>query len=448
MKSRRAIFHIGIPVIGCALLGGCMNGERHGSTPDRRPAMPTVALASGNSANRVAESEIIASALRAARAGNPDEVLRALRSVADRESRARLSGELMTTLIAEDPREAARLALVLDAELDQTALLEYAGRSLARRDPEFALQWSAERPPTPATRRLWQVVVDELVAANPRGAIDRIKAQPAGPVRDDLLVLAAAAWARRDPEAAISWLREFPDDALRRRLTSSVGFEVAQKRPQRAVEVAEMLPAGRDRWLLFSAIAQTWVAVDSKAALAWAGRLPAGEPRDAAFAGIDTGFGVPIARRIAGAPGTRSGSSRTRGGVAAAVAWPEINSPAFAAWLATQPPGLSREEAILEYVRQRAALEPGAIGPLISALSPGRIRDEAMRIYLEGLLTGSPTEAARWVSALPRSERSDELIEKTARRWLLTNPDAAAEWLEQSTLPQYRKEQLLRDAGR
>jgi hypothetical protein len=30
----------------------------------------------------------------------------------------------------------------------------------------------------------------------------------------------------------------------------------------------------------------------------------------------------------------------------------------------------------------------------------------------------------------------------------LTNPHAAAEWIEQSTLPQHRKEQLLREANR
>jgi hypothetical protein len=52
------------------------------------------------------------------------------------------------------------------------------------------------------------------------------------------------------------------------------------------------------------------------------------------------------------------------------------------------------------------------------------------------------------VRSLPRSERNDELVEKTARRWLMTNPDAAEEWIRQSTLPEYRKEQLLRVAGK
>jgi hypothetical protein len=440
-----------LALASCAFLGGCLSSsERHGSTPGRPPAMPTMALPTSSSAEKASESEIIANALRAARSNAFDGVVRTLRAAGDASTRARLADEIVKKISSDDPKLAARLALALGTEFQLIAIVERAGRNLARNDAQFALRWASELPAGTVSRQMSRAIVDELVSANPSMAIEQIQALPEGPVREDLMVLGAGAWGRRDPDAAISWLRGRPDDGLKQRLTSSIGFEVAQTRPNRAIEIAEMLPAGRDRWLLMSAIAQTWVATDSKAALAWAGGLPAGEPRDAALAGIDTGLGMPVSRRIAGAPGTRGGSSRTRGGGAAvaASAYPQINSPSFEAWLATQPKGMSREEAILEYIRQRGALEPGAVGPLISTL-PGHIRDQAAQIYLDGLLIGnSPGEAARWVRSLPRSERSDELIEKTARRWLLTNPDAAVEWVEQSTLPQHRKEQLLREAGR
>jgi hypothetical protein len=449
------VFTLGIGLAGCV-----SDGARHGSTPGRRPVMPTVGLSSPRSpAAGVSDDEVLATTLRAARARNEAEVVRALKSLEDPARRARIATDMITELAAEDPRSAAAVAVPLATELQQAAVVDLAGRGLARRDPEFALRWAADlaadhgRDPraaqSVASHRMSRAVVDELVSLNPGNAFNRIAALPAGATRDDFQVLAAAAWARRDPDAAINWLSELPADELKPRLTSSVGFEVAQLRPERAVEVAEMLPAGRDRWLLFSAIAQTWVAVDSKAAVAWAGKLPAGEARDAAFAGVDTGFGVPARRRLAGAPGTRGGSSRTRGGGAAvAAAFPEINSPGFAAWLAANGAGMSRDEALLEYIRQRAALEPAAIGPLISALPPGHMRDQAMNTYVDGLLLGSPFEAARWVQSLPRSERTDELVEKTARRWLQSSPDAAAEWLDRTTLPPHRKEWLLREAGR
>jgi len=231
-------------------------------------------------------------------------------------------------------------------------------------------------------------------------------------------------------------------------LTSAIGFELAQTSPGRAIELAEMLPAGRDRWLLVSAIGQTWVAVDRKAALAWANNLPAGEPRDAALAGIETGLGVPVSRRMAGAPGTRGGSSRTRGSGLAVALGTDIRSPDFAAWLATQAPGLSLDAAIEEYVRQRGALQPEVVGTWVVALPGGSTRDRAMEIYFEALLQGSPAETAAWLRSLPSSDRNDERIEKTAQRWLMTNPEAARAWLLQVPLPPERKERLLRDAPR
>ena len=209
-----------------------------------------------------------------------------------------------------------------------------------------------------------------------------------------------------------------------------------------------MLAPGRDRSLIYAAIAETWVAVDPIAALAWIKELPSGELRDAALAGFDSGLGASTSRRIARAPGQRRPGARIRGGTSAAAAWLALDSPGFAAWLAMQSPGLSQEEAILEYVRQRGGLEPNAIGQWVAALPGGSTRDRAMEIYFDGLLQGSASQAANWLQSLPRADRSDERIEKTARQWLLTNPDAAAAWLRETTLPPGRKEWLLRQVGR
>ena len=110
---------------------------------------------------------------------------------------------------------------------------------------------------------------------------------------------------------------------------------------------------------------------------------------------------------------------------------------------------MPREEAILEYIRQRGAVEPAAIGPLLETMPPGYKKDEARNgTHLDGLLISSPREAARWVNSLPRSERSDDLMAKTAQRLLLLNPEAGVEYLQQSTLPTYRKEEVLREGGR
>lgn len=436
-------------LIGVGLAGCMTSGERYSSTPDRPPAMPTVALASVADLPPAppVETDVVAAAARAARANDLAGATRAVATIAEAPRRSLVAQRVVAELGAEDSRLAVRSAVELANGLQQPGLVDGPARNFARSESDAALRWMVELPADPMSRTVQRSAVDELVAMDARGTLERIAALPAGPSRDELIVTAAGAWARRDFDAAIAWLRAQPESALKPRLISNVGFEVAHTRPDRALEVADMLPAGRDRWLLFSAIGQTWVAVDSKAALTWAAKQPAGEPRDAAFAGIDTGYGVPVSRRSSGAPGTR-GSYRTRGGAAAVALQSEAGSPDFTAWLALQPPGMSRDEATLEYVRQRGALQPAAVGPFIESLPAGPTRDQAASLYVEGLLTGSPAEAARWVRSLPRSERNDELIEKTLRSWLVTNPDAAMEWLQQSTLPPFRKEQLLREAGR
>ena len=212
----------------CLGLGGCMSGERHGSTPDRRPAMPTMALATAPTTLPVAEVEIRAQALRSARDGDVAALVRALRSLPEPSARVRISGEIVDKLVADDPRLAARVALGLAGDLESTSGIDVAARALVRRDSDYALRWVAELPPTTAARRMARAIVDELVAADPRGAVDRISALSSESVRKDLLLLAAAAWARRDPDAAMGWLRGLPDDEFRRKLTSTVGFEVAQ----------------------------------------------------------------------------------------------------------------------------------------------------------------------------------------------------------------------------
>lgn len=439
----------GLVAVCGLLLGGCVGtGARHASNPDRPPAMPTIAPGGSGSAwvSRPNEAEVIAAASQAARAGDVNGFRRALSTMLHPIRRSELAEKILLTLSEEDPRTAAQLGVGWAESALEVSLVGGLARTWARREADDALRWAFGLPDNATARVARSGVVGQLVSSERRDAITRIENLPAGPLRDDLLVQAAGAWGRIDPNAAIAWVRGIPDSELRPRLISSVGFGVAHTRPDRALEVAEMLPQGRDRSLLISAIGQTWVAVDSKAALAWAGKLPAGESRDAAFAGIDTGYGVPVSRRIASGPGTR-GSYRTRGG-AAAVVLPTINSPDFAAWLALQRPGLSYDEAILEYVRQKGALQPGAVAPFIESLPPGVTRDQASSLYVDGLLLSSPARAAEWVGSLPRSERSDELMEKTARRWLLTNPDAAADWIQQSTLPQHRKDELLRDAGK
>lgn len=434
------------PLLGVLLLtAGCAT-DHATQTTRQPPKMPTVAPSQTEASVRQSAGELAARATAQA-AHDPAGAAAALAAVSDPTERTRHAREIANRLAEKDDQQAVRFAAAFPPGLAQTAATEAAAAAFATRDAEGAIRWALTLSPAAAPTAARQTVATRLIEIDPQAAMKRFAALPAGADRDELLGYAAAAWARHDTDTALAWARDQADAALRQRLLTSIGFAVAQAHPDRAIAIAGELPAGRNRWLLTGALAQTWVAKDPKAAFAWAQQLPSGEIRDAAYAGFETGLGVSGRRSISG-PNTRTGTSRTRGG-GSATAWSEEQSATFAAWLRTQRDGMTRDEAILEYVRQRGSSEPLAVSQLLSTLPGTATRDQAVALQVDMLLnSGSSREAAEFLRSLPRSSRTDEMTERVARQYLLTNPGAAAAWLEETTIPPHRKRELLREAGR
>ncbi|MDP3071440.1 MAG: hypothetical protein Q8N18_14210 [Opitutaceae bacterium] len=428
-------------IVLLASLCGCALPDRN--PPARVPVMPTVGMPS--TAPRADEREQLAGLIALVRADRVTAAMDALTTTRDPAVRAKLGAALVAALADEPPERLAAVAVALPANASQGAALDLAGRAYARRDPAAAVRWALALPDAALVAPAGRAAIAQWAETDARVAAEHLVALPEGAAREELLAFAVSAWARRDAEQALAWSRATSDAVRRERLVLAVGFTLAQTRPQRAVELAESLPQGRDRLLLFSAAAQTWVAGDRPAALDWAGRLREGAERDAAFAGIETGLGVPSTRRRGGAPGQRSIRARGLGGGGPAGI---EELPGFDAWLATQPAARDREEALIEFVRQRGALDTGAIGQGLAALPPSPARDRALAIYLEGRLGASPADAAAWLRSLPRSDVNDGMVEQVARRWLLSNPEVAETWLRETPIPDYLKDRILREAGR
>ncbi|MEO7415149.1 MAG: hypothetical protein ABIZ81_17540 [Opitutaceae bacterium] len=442
--SARLIRFNGAVFLGL-LVGGCASENSPRVTTERpMPPMPTMGPMADVTKPKVPESEIAAMALRFASNNDTAGVLRTLDLTTESAERARVSTDLVQTLASQKPALAAEIALALPIGPTRSAAVEIAAASWVQRDADSAIGWSLALSDPVAANLARRAVARELVRDNPRGALGRLQALPTDDRRDDLVAIAAGAWARQDAEGAMSWLREQPDNNLRQRLTSSMAFEIAQVSPSRAIALAETLPPGRDRWLIFSELAQTWVAVDQNAAFAWASKLEAPEARDAAIAGINTGLGVASRRRTSDAALNRE--SRIRGGRAAYAMSSPLDPPEFTAWLASQSRAMSRDEAILEFVRQRSSQDVVGIRSWLANLTGEPSAQRAREIYFEETLRGSPAAAASWLRSLPNSERSNEMVEKTARQWLQTDPTAAATWLRETNLPAFRQEELIRQA--
>lgn len=438
-------------VMAWGVLAGAMSGcvtesDRREATRLRRPEMPAMAGVPGGLPSAPEEAEVNAVVRRAVASGRLVEARRELDTLPDRAAQERVARGAAALLAERDPAVALAWARALPPGLAQRSAAGEAGRVRAEREPEAALAWAAELAEPDLTTPVRQAVAESVAARGAPAALARLHGLPAGAGREEMLGLVAAAWARRDPEAAERWVRQTVPEAERPGYAARVGFEVAQSDPRRAVAMVELLPAGRDRWLLTSAITQTWVAVDAPAAFAWTRQQPAGEAREAAVAGLDAGLGVAVTRRVTAAPNTRSGTGRAAGGGLTADPT-AATGPSFAAWLALQSAERSTPDAWAEYVRQQAAGQPQIVGQWLETLPGGPARDRAQEAYWETLLGAAPAEAARWLETQPRSERTPERVERTAREWRRRDPQAAAHWLRGQSLPPDRIEWLLREAG-
>lgn len=439
----------GIGLVGC-------NADRLPSPTEARqlPPMPTTGPlpTPTSSLPTAAESEIIATATRQALASDGAAVVRTLELAVDPAVRARLGTEVVAALASKNPASAAAVTLALPVNYGKSDAAEIVARAWVQQNSAEALRWALAPPNPTAAHEMRRAIAIELARENPSATLEWLKALPsATPSRDDMLGLTAAAWARSDVAAATAWLRSQPNDSLRQQMTASVAFEIAQKNPDQAIALAESIPAGRNRWLVFTAIAQTWIVKDPKPAVIWATQLPPGEGRDAAFAGVDSGLGLGSSRATISIPTSGAGSVVSRdlspNNVSSPLR-PELNSPAFTAWLATQPRAMSRDEAILEFVRQRSSTDLGAIGTWIAGLAGEPSRQRAMEIYLDQTVRSSPASAADWLRSLPASSRSDDMIEKTARELIHTDPRAAEALLRDTNFPPHRQEEILRNAPR
>lgn len=428
-------------IVGCA-----SEGARRETSVLARPAMPTVVPPARTVSLTPSETETVANALAAARRSDFPALRQTLELLTDRTAQGRVGAAIVATLTSENPSLASAAALALPASTAQFTALQTAVAAWARQDLPTAVTWAMTITDPELATIARRAVSEELVRQDAAASLQRLRSLPVSTARDQTLSLAAAAWSRREADAALSWARSVDDEALRRQLTVSIVFDLAQHTPTRAIQIAETLPASQERGRIFSAIAQTWIATDAPAAMAWAQSLPAGELREAAFAGVDTGNGGAGLRRRTTAP--RLGGSSRMGGTGVSAALPESNPPTFDLWLASQTRPMSRDEAIVEFIKQRGTLDVGAIGSWVTTLPGGPTRQRALEVYFDEILRGSPAAAANWLRSVPASDRSDAMVEEVARRWIQSEPGAAANWIRESNLPQFRKEELLRSLPR
>lgn len=386
-------------------LSGCMADVG----PERPLRMPTVVPAAAVEPKpAVTERAVLAFATDEVQRGDLAAMVRVIETL-PAEQREGVVRSLVAACARQDLAKAGQVAQAMPPGPLLTAATVVAAQGMLERDPAMAVEWALATTDSVVDYETRQAVANVSVQRDPRAALERFRRWPASDRRNQVISYAAAAWVRRDAMAALAWARELPTGDEGTRVLTSMSFALAQTDPAGAVAWANLLPEGRDRWLVLGAIAETWVARSADEAWAWARALPSGAARESALAGIEAGLGGAQLRRHADGLAVDGGGRRTN-----------------------------------------ESLGRGGPPPVVgaSAMPLGLDRDQALKREFEEALRESPSRAASWLAMQPMPDRRDELVEELARRWLAINPEAAQVWMEQTIRPPWRREQLLREAGR
>ncbi len=125
------------------------------------------------------------------------------------------------------------------------------------------------------------------------------------------------------------------------------------------------------------------------------------------------------------------------------------NDPkAAAAWAGGFPEGNTREQAINTVMSSWAHNYPAGAGQWLATLPAGKAQERAIQSYVSQLSYQYPEMAAPWAERIPDENQRLFSIENVARQWLEVDRRSAEAWLNNTSLPQDRKQRLLRQVER
>ncbi len=330
-------------------------------------------------------------------------------------------GAAAGNLAATDPRAMAALLKNPPNYLkrnDETR--EKACRGLASgwgsTDPAAAAAWFRELE-NPKDRALGlHEIAKQVIPRDPARAAELIR--ESGSVGNDALWAAASALAQSDPEAALAWLKkEFPEESV-----AAAGKVASQHIPQTAqaavdymVQHADMLFSnGKIQLVPFI----NWSLDDPAAALAMAEKIqdPGTLSNVRALLLDAMAHRSPQEALAAASPGEEQ--NRVMG--PAVENWARQDLTAATTWLAAQPAGRPRDNAIQGLLNVTLRLEPESAMPWAAAVSDSQTR---IAIYTRVIHDTGVVEQEAAIASLQAVAASPDEIQQVVKNLKPRNPN-------------------------
>jgi hypothetical protein len=269
--------------------------------------------------------------------------------------------------------------------------------SVARRNPESALQILKSQPGAPQLSWLNQQIFEQWSQRDPAGAAKSAEALEPGMSREQALQAVAASWAAQDPEAAIKWTESFSDKVSQNKLLRMVAQQWAVNEPKKVIEWAGKLTEPDMRLGILSTAIGQLAQSDAAAAQAHLQTLPTGQERD----NLVTQVAYTVSRQ---------------------------DTKAALSMLELLPAGPSRTSATVNMAVQMASTDAKAAGELFLTLPVAQTSGQVGRIA-QTMAAGNMEMAREWVDQIPDARMRSQATRSIAGVLAQGNPRAGVEWM-------------------
>jgi hypothetical protein len=377
-------------------------------------------------------------------------------------------------LAQKDPAAALSLASSLPGD-DGQRFLSGALNGWCLKDAEAAIAYAVQLPDVGN----WTLVLmfDKIASKDPDKAIKMLEKIPSENQQNEALRKIGLRWAISDPNAALDWANQQTDPKVKSEILQGVIGGMAQKDPERALELAQSLPAnereGRVDYILgvlsesdpegavgyamnlpsnkftnmtISRLAGQWISSDPQGALGFYGSLTDPKLKEqVAGAMIDNLSKEDLAKSLdlldTMPPGFFQNQALSRIG----RNWAQTDQKAALDWANVQTDPEVKSEILGGVIQGMSVKDPNSAFQLVQSLPAGNSRNRIIITSLGSMAQSDPQSAIALASGI--AEAHDRLMAQAnvVRSWKRRDPTAANQWVNSSSLPQDEKAMMLRE---
>ena len=247
-----------------------------------------------------------------------------------------------------------------------------------------------------------------------------------------LAATVARQWMEQDLEAALAWAVTLPKQQQAGAYAAMAG-KLASSDPQRAAELALSLKTGDARRIALGEVAEVWASRSPAEAAEWA-------------QGLDADVRERVTRRTleawseseprAAAKFVDATAAEERQGYLTTVAgrWSQTDAAEAASWVAQQPDGPGRTDAMGHVMWNWTNQDPEAAGTWIGGQPDGPARDQGIAGLAKAAFDFDPEAALNWAIAIGNDEMRERSVNHGLRQWRQSNAAAADAWAKENQL--------------